>query len=110
MVGCAHIETSLRSVLQLSYVGGKEEAKHLLEHGFDCILGSCGDTGPGVRVEVYVPFQDGVEDLLLCLAPEGRHTAQQDVQNHATAPNICLRPIVPLQNLLETIISFIGSV
>lgn len=82
---------------------------NLLEHSLDCVFCACGDAGPGVGVEINVPLQDGVKDLLLCLSPEGWHTAEQDVQYHATAPNVCLRPIMPLQNLLQQPLLCLGS-
>ena len=57
------------------------------------------DVGPGVAGEVQVPLQDGVEDLLLALAPEGGHPTQQDVEDHPARPDVCLGAVAPPQHL-----------
>ena len=69
------------------------------EHALDTVLGLIGDARPGVRGEIQLPLQDAVEDLLLRLAPERRHAAQQDVQDHARAPDVCFLSIPPPQHL-----------
>ena len=52
--------------------------------------------GPGVGGKIDVALGDGIKDLLLGFAPEGRHAAQQDVQNDAAAPNVCFLAILAL--------------
>lgn len=74
-------------------------AAHLLQHLLHTVLGFVADLGPGVGLEVQVALQDAVEDLLLALTPEGRHSAEQDVQNHTTAPDVCLVAVVSPQHL-----------
>ncbi len=72
---------------------------YLLEHGTDSVLGFHRDVRPGVSLEVDVALGHSVEDLLLGLAPEGRHAAQQDVQDDPAAPDVRLLAIAPLQHL-----------
>ena len=74
-------------------------AADLLQHLLDTVLGLRADLGPRLRVKVQVALQDGVEDLLLALSPEGWHSTQQDVQDDSTAPNVCLVAVVPPQHL-----------
>ena len=47
----------------------------------------------------YARLDDGVEDLLLGLAPERRHTRQQDVQDHAARPDVGLGAVLAAQDL-----------
>ena len=79
------------------------KAVDLLQHLLDTIFGFSTDHGPGLRLEVQVAFQDAVKDLLLALTPEGGHTTEQDVQDHSTAPDVCLVAIVPPQHLQCTL-------
>ena len=74
-------------------------AADLLQHLLDTVFGFRADLGPGLRLKVQVALQDGVKNLLLTFSPEGWHSTQQDVQDHPTAPNVCLMAVVPPQNL-----------
>jgi len=80
---------------------GAAQRAHRLQHRAHALLGLRADGRPGVRLEVEAALQDGVEDLLLRLAPERRHAAQQDVQDHAARPDVGLLAVVPPQHLRE---------
>lgn len=74
-------------------------AADLLQHVLDTVLGFGANLGPGLTLEVQVALQNGVEDLLLALPPEGWHSTQQDIQDHPTAPDVCLVAVVSPQHL-----------
>lgn len=68
---------------------------HLLKHLLDTVLCLRADLWPRVGLEVQVAFQYAVEDLLLAFTPERWHTAQQNVQNHSTTPDVSLVAVMP---------------
>ena len=44
-------------------------------------------------------LQHHAEDVVLCVSPEGREPTEQDVQDDAQAPHVCLKTVAPPQDL-----------
>ena len=53
----------------------------------------------GGHLKAHLAAQDHLEDLLLRVSVEGRHPRQQDVQNHAQAPQVRLPRVLAPEHL-----------
>ena len=74
--------------------------QHLAHH----VLGSLRDLVPGIRSQIVLTLENLVEDGLLGLRPERRHTREEDVQDHPRAPDVRLVAVVALQNLRRDVV------
>nr|CAB3451612.1 unnamed protein product [Digitaria exilis] len=63
------------------------------------VLCPVGDGRPWVRLEVDGAPEDGVEDALLRVGPEGRHPAEEDVDDDPRRPHVRLGTVVLAQHL-----------
>jgi hypothetical protein len=70
-----------------------------VEHPADEVLGAGGDPGPWLPAEVDAAAEDGLRDLLVVVAPEWRHAAEEDVEDDAGAPHVHLLAVAPLEHL-----------
>ena len=57
-----------------------------------------------LTLEVVLALLNHREDLGVVVAVEGRHAAQQDVQDHAHRPDVAALVVVPLQNLRRDVV------
>ena len=71
------------------------------EHLGHEVFGLSADPAPGVLVEGVVAGLDDVEEVFVpALAVEGGVPDQEDVEDHAEAPDVAWRPVLPRrQNL-----------
>mmetsp|Transcript_4831 Transcript_4831/g.13189 ORF Transcript_4831/g.13189 Transcript_4831/m.13189 type:complete len:226 (-) Transcript_4831:330-1007(-) len=76
----------------------------LFQKGTHARLAGVTELGPWVCLEVDVALEHHLEDLLLCVTPEGRQARQEDVQNDAQTPHICFMAIVLAQYLWRNIV------
>ena len=75
-----------------------------VEHLPDEILGSRRDMRPWLAGEVKLAAEDGGEDAVLILRPEGRHAGEEDVEHDADAPDVGLWPVPPLEHLRRDVV------
>ncbi|BAS94669.1 Os05g0491800 [Oryza sativa Japonica Group] len=75
-----------------------------MEHPPDKVLGAMRDARPWLAAEVDMPSQDGVEDAQQLACPEGRNSAEKDVEHDADAPDVRLRAVAPLEHLRRDVV------
>ena len=69
----------------------------------------CRHSAPPSVLPTLAHVQDRLEDLLLLLAPEGRHAAEQDVEDDAAGPDVGLGAVALAQNLRRHVIGCGGA-